>query len=248
MGIPSPLFIRPGTTEFFHPTDRTGTLTMKKNQQIELFCTNGFSHPLGIEKNSVSVSCAYEGKFRMSGRLYNLNEFTCHKYPFHSVRRRPEHCFNDAILVDIGFWVEKRFLNVLTVCHNPSTEQTYYAKYKLTPAGVAAQQGFNRPKFIQGDFFPEKDINNLYTRNRQRETISEILKSEERASELIQAKGDVFLSRGELFNRIFNYVSAHVSQCTLPSDTNQVIWLLGAILYMPLNSAAHSTTLMFHLK
>lgn len=164
---------------------------------MELFCTNGFSHPLEIEKNSVSVSCAYETKFRLNGRLYNLNEFTCHKYPFHSVQRRSERCFDDAILVDIGFRVVKRFLNVLTVCHNPSTERTHYAKYKLTPAGVAAQQGFNRPKFLQGDFFPGKDINDLYTRSRQRETISEILKSEVWANKLVEAKGDVFLSRGK---------------------------------------------------
>lgn len=170
---------------------------METSQQMELFCTNGFSHPLGIDKNLVSVTCAYETKFRVNGRLYNLADFTCHKYPSHSVQRRNGRCFNDAVLVDIGFRVAKRFLNVLTVCHNPSTEQTYYAHYKITPAGVAAQQGFNRPKFIQGDFFPGKDINDLFTRNRQRETLSEILNSETWANQLVKAKGDVFLSRGE---------------------------------------------------
>jgi hypothetical protein len=171
---------------------------MEKSQQMELFCTNGFSHPLGIEKNLVSVSCAYETKFRLSGSLYNLNEFTCHKYPFHTVQRRSNaRCFNDAVLIDIGFRVETRFLNVLTVCHNLLTEQTYFAKYKLTPASVGAQQGFNRPKFLQGDFFPGKNVNDLYTRNRQRETLSEILNSEVWANKLVESKGDVFLSRGK---------------------------------------------------
>lgn len=209
LATPPPLLIRPGTTTFFHPTDRSGILTMETSQQMELFCTNGFSHPLGIEKNLVSVSCAYERKFRVNGRLYNLNDFTCHRYPLHGVRST-KRCFNNATFVDVGFEVEGRFLDVFSVCHDPSTEQTHYAKYKLTPAGVAAQQGFNRPKFWQGDFFPGKDVNNLYTRNRQRETIAEILDSEERANKLVEAKGDVFLSRGELFalDRNFNYVSA----------------------------------------
>ena len=181
---------------------------METSQQMELFCTNGFSHPLGIEKNLVSVSCAYEKKFRVNGRLYNLKDLTCHKNPFHSVRRTSQ-CFNNASLVDIGFEVEKRFLTVFSVCHDPSNERTHYAKYKLTPAGVSAQQGFKRPKFWQGDFFPGKDVNNLYTRNRQRETIAEILDSEENANNLVDEKGDVFLSRGKyLLCYNFNYVPA----------------------------------------
>lgn len=198
LGIPQPLLIHPGSTEFFHPTNRFGVITMEKNQQMELFCTNGFSYPHGVERNLVSINCAYGSKFLLNGKLYNLNEFTCRKYPYHSARRRPtERCYNDGILVDIGFQVEERFMNVMSVCHDPSTEQTYYAKYKLTPASVAAQQGFNRPKFLQGEFFPGKDINFLYTRNQQRETIAEIISSEACAHKLVQEKGDVFLSRGK---------------------------------------------------
>jgi hypothetical protein len=170
---------------------------METSQQIELFCTNGFSHPFGIEKNLASIICAYEGKFRVNGRLYNLNDFRCHKYPYHDVRQRFQRCFNNATLVDIGFNVGGRFLKVFTICFDPFAERTHYAKYKLTPAGVAAQQGFKRPKFWQGDFFPGKDVNKLYTRNVQRETIAEILDSEERADKLVKAEGDVFLSRGE---------------------------------------------------
>lgn len=171
---------------------------MDKSQQISLFCTNGFSHPPEVGKNLVSISCAHGGKFQLSGRLYNLSEFTCRKYPFHSTRvRSTERCYNDVVLVDIGFEVGKQFVKVMTSCHNPSKEITYYTHYKLTPASVAAQQGFNRPKFAQGEFFPHKDINFLYTRSQQRETISNTVKSEARAYEFVQARGDVFLSRGE---------------------------------------------------
>lgn len=166
---------------------------------MEIFCTNGFSSPKGIERDLISVICAFGNKFEVNGRLYNFNEFTCRKYPTHTARRRPtSRCFNNGTLVDIGFEVGKRFLNVLTLCHNPSTEQTYYSKYRLSPANVAAQQGFNRPKFSQGDFFPGKDINFLYSRSQQRETLSEIIKSEMWANKLVKEKGDVFLSRGKI--------------------------------------------------
>lgn len=201
LGIPQPLYIRPGTSEFFHPSDRSGMLTMEKSQQIELFCTNGFSHPHQLERHLVSISCVRGSKFHLNGRTYNLNEFTCRKYPLHTAQRRPQRCFNDGILVDIGFRVEQRFLTVMTVCHDPSTEQTYYSQYQLTPANVAAQQGFNRPKFVKGEFFPAKDINFLYSRNQQREAISEIVKSEAWASKLVEGKGDVFLSRGKVLSK-----------------------------------------------
>lgn len=200
IGKPPPLFIHPGTSEFFHPTDRSGILTIVKSQQMELFCTNGFSSPRGIARDLVSVSCAHGSKFQLNGSLYNLNEFACRKYPFHTAQRRlGARCFNDSSLIDVGFRVDKRrFLQTMTLCHNPATEQTYYAKYQLTPASVAAQQGFNRPKFIQGEFFPGKDINFLYSRDQQRETISTIVKSDEWAAKLVQERGDVFLSRGEV--------------------------------------------------
>lgn len=165
---------------------------------MELFCTNGFSRPAGIEANSLSISCAHGSRFHLNGRLYNFNEFACRKYPFHTIQRRPQPCFNGATLFDVGFQLEKRFVKVMTSCHDMLTEQTYYTNYRLTPASVAAQQGFNRPKFIQGEFFPGKDINFLYTRNQQRDSIAETVKSEAWAQKLVQERGDVFLSRGEL--------------------------------------------------
>lgn len=199
MGSPQPLLIRPNTSSFFHPTDRSGILRLAPSQQIELFCTNGFSSPRGIEKNTLSIGCAHENRFYLDGKSNRLNEFACRKFPYFTAQRRTtERCYNDSVLVDIGFKVDKHFLQVLTACHNPSTEQTYYSRYRLTPANVAAQQGSNRPKFVQGDFFPGKDVNALFKRDRQRDAIAAALNSDERASQFVQEGGDVFLSRGEV--------------------------------------------------
>lgn len=213
LGSPQPLYLRPGTTEFFHPTDRSGIVTMEKSQQMELFCTNGFSRPPGIEANSLSISCAHGSQFRLNGRLYNFNEFACRKYPYHTVQRQATRCFNNGVLVDIGFQLEDRFVKVMTVCHDMSTEQTYYAKYRLTPASVAAQQGFNRPKFLQSEFFPGKDVNFLFGRNQQRAAIAKAVKSETWARKLVQERGDVFLSRGELPIVLIEILKLHKPGC-----------------------------------
>jgi hypothetical protein len=211
LGFPQPLYIKPNTTKIFHPTDRRGILKLAKNQKIELFCTNGFASPKGISSSSndndnstttVTLDCAHENRFTLNGRLFNFNEFSCRKYPYFSIRQRSENekCFNNSTLLDIGFEMNnnERFIVVFTICFNPILEQTYYAKYQLTPANISPQTGLNRPKFIQGDYFPGKDINSLYSRVNQREALANTLQSDEWAEELIEETGNIFLSRGEL--------------------------------------------------
>jgi hypothetical protein len=62
---PQPLLIQSGTSKFFHPTDRSGVLRMKRNDKIELFCTNGFalkstylSDIVDDNRNSVTITCS----------------------------------------------------------------------------------------------------------------------------------------------------------------------------------------------
>lgn len=86
---------------------------------------------------------------------------------------------------------------MFTVCHDPKSEQTYYAQYQLTPANAAAhQRAIKRPSFIQSDsFFPGKDINLLYSRRHQREIISEFIIGSSRDA----ADDSMFLSRGKIY-------------------------------------------------
>lgn len=204
LGAPQPLYIRPGTSRLLYPSDRSGILTLEESQQIELFCKNGFSSPRGVDGDLVSVACAYGNRFRLNSKLHTLSEFVCQSYSAHTLRRRAtSRCFNKSTIVDVGFQVGERFVQTIAICHNPATEQTYFAKYRLTPANVAAQQGFKRPQFSQSDFFPGKDINALYKRLQQRAAIAEIIKSDEQADRLVQDDSDVFLSRGKASCRGF---------------------------------------------
>lgn len=211
LGNPQPLYIKPNSTEIFHPTDHSGTLKLERSQQIELFCTNGFVSPRAIvDRNLVTLECAYENLFNMNGRSFHFNEFSCRKNPYFSVRQRKqgqdERCFNNSTFLDIGYEVNtQRFIVVFTVCFDPIKEQTYYAKYRLTPANISPQQGFNRPKFVQGDYFPGKNINDLYSRINQRQLFSDVLQSDELAEELVEETGNIFMSRGEQMEILLNF-------------------------------------------
>lgn len=55
--------------------------------------------------------------------------------------------------------------------------------------------GFPRPNFITGGFFGGKNVDGLYTRNTQRQTISGIVGSYDLASKYIEETSDVFLGK-----------------------------------------------------
>lgn len=72
---PQPLLIQSGTSKFFHPTDRSGVLSMKRNDKIELFCTNGFalastylSDIVDGKRNSVTIKCSGSDGFQIDDK------------------------------------------------------------------------------------------------------------------------------------------------------------------------------------
>lgn len=172
---------------------------MRHDDEIELFCSTGFSHPANIAGNSVRISCSDRG---------DDEDFQCRRNPYHTARRRTsERCFNNATLVDIGFEMGERFLIVLTVCHDERVQTTHYAHYRLTPGNLAAQRGIKRPSFIQSDFFPGKDINLLYGRGHQRKIIIKT----DALNDYDDEKDVVYLSRGNRIPIISFFTLPHPS-------------------------------------
>ena len=213
---PQPLFIRPGTSQFFHPSDRRGILELTANQEIELFCTDNFASPSGVSGNSIRVTCSSGTRFRFNNILYNLNEFTCQNWPTFVAQRRvtTNRCFNQGIFVDVGFQVSNRFLRVFTSCHDPRTEENYYTEYTFSPASDGQERNVERPPWAQGDFFPGKNVDLMHTRNNQRRTIATILSSTSAAARFIEEPdSDVFLARGHMA-AMTDFISANEQRAT----------------------------------
>lgn len=215
---PQPLFIRPGTESFFHPSDRRGIMEFAVNQELELFCTGSFATPSGISGQGIPirVACSSGQRFRFNGVLHNLNDFTCRTWPTYVARRRATtaRCFNQGTIVDIGFAVQTRFLRVFTSCHDPRTEENYYTEYRFTPAADGQERNVERPSWSQGDFFPGKNVDIMHTRNNQRNTIATILGSAAVAGRFIeQPDSDVFLARGHMA-AMTDFISANEQRST----------------------------------
>jgi hypothetical protein len=196
---PQPVFIRPGTTQFFHPANRLGQMQFTAGQAIELWCSGNFASPAGAS-NLISATCVSGQTFRFGSTNFNFNAFRCQTWPTFTTRRiSSPRCFNNGIFVDVGFQVTStRWLQVYRVCHDLVQEVNWYTFYRFTPISDANQRNVERPRFLQADFFPGRNVDNLYTRNRQRTTVGEILGSTAMANRFIEADpSDVFMARGK---------------------------------------------------
>lgn len=213
---PQPLYIKPGTEEFFHPANSHGFFEMTANQEIELFCSNSFATPSGVNTNLIRVSCSSGTRFLFNGISYNLNEFSCRNWPVSVAQRRPTitRCFNQGTIIDVGFQVNERFLRVYSSCHNQKTEENHYTEYQLTPITAASANNVNRPGWRQADFYPGKEVDELLTRETQRSTIASILGSTDLARDIIEdGNSNVFLARGHLA-AMTDFISANEQRST----------------------------------
>jgi hypothetical protein len=196
-----PLLIHPGTSSFFYPADSSRYIHLELGQELEIHCTDSFKVPSGVGALAMA-KCVSGNKFQVNGVDYTFSDFACMKIPYHTARKTGRTCFNNAAHAEIGFDIGTRFMRIMEVCHDENTEETYYTKYQLTPASNGYQSGFPRPLFVTGSFFNKKDVDKLYTRATQRETIAGILGSYELASKYIEETSDVYLARGHLAAKV----------------------------------------------
>jgi hypothetical protein len=128
-----PLIIKPGSSAFVYPKDRTGIVYLSDNEEIEIYCTSGFTYPDTISYSAIA-KCVDGNLFEVNNVAHSFKNFTCKSQAFHIARKTGRRCFNNAALLEIGFDLGNRFAKVLEVCHDEVTEETYYAKFQLTPA------------------------------------------------------------------------------------------------------------------
>lgn len=202
VGDPQPLFLVPNTTQFFLPVHPNGIMRLSAGDQIELFCSSHFPM-FGTNVQTVFATCVSADTFSVNGVNRQISTLTCADYPIHTARNTGRQCHGSGSrITEIGFPVRDRFFHLYDVCHNTQSSVTFYTHFWLRPGNQGFQRGFPRPPFIQYDHFPsDLNVNLMYTRNRQRQTIAGILGDQGLADDLIHPTNDYFMARGHLAAR-----------------------------------------------
>uniref|UniRef100_A0A182FVL6 DNA/RNA non-specific endonuclease domain-containing protein n=1 Tax=Anopheles albimanus TaxID=7167 RepID=A0A182FVL6_ANOAL len=219
-GPEQPLILIPTTEKFLYPLDETRKLEFTKGQPVELACREGFkAFPMIRE---ITVECESGVQFRYGGQLFSISDLSCTNYWLSSARVTQRRCYNDSVIVQVGFNLEgsNRWINVFDVCYDEKLYHTHYVLHKMTRANGGYQSGNPRPGWFQGDFYQGVNINNLYTVNKQRETLAIILGSQTRADELVQTTDNgIYMARGHIAAR---------ADFVYGTEQNATFWFLNA--------------------
>jgi hypothetical protein len=200
---PQPLLLIPGGSldghGFYLPEGADGLITLATGQKVLLACpgnTNGFSNTT-IGLRTALATCVSGTTFSVNSVSYNFSNFACKSYPFHTARYSGSICYDGTKRhIEVGFEVESDFYKLMDICFDRVLYTTLYVKANIVSGIAGFQKGFPRPSFIQDSFYPGMSVNNLYTRNTQRLTISGLLGSTQLGDEYINATSDYYLARG----------------------------------------------------
>lgn len=201
MGDPQPLYLRSDNGQFLFPQTSAGYVEVNNNESVDVYCPSGFRDRFNEHKNkTLSVYCVSGNQFRVGNVKFRFNELRCQRLPPHRTKRTNETCTNGQI-IEIGFQTEQNWLKLITVCHNFTFSSTHWVHYYQNPENQGLQQGYPRIRFIQADLYEGLNVEKLYSRYVQRQTISRILGSEKLGADLVAETGDLFMARGHMAAR-----------------------------------------------
>lgn len=191
-----PLIIYPGTKKFVFPFDKSGLIHVKRLEELELFCNFGFLTP-DTHFQTVRVKCEDNKLFSYGNQYHEFKDFQCRKSgPIDTARRKRQICYNNATMIKVDYQIDARRITLFEACFDEKIEQTYYTKYRFVPGNFENQHGVSRPSFSQGEFYLGKDIDKLFKTHRN--TVAEIVGSQELMKKYIPDGTDLYLARGHL--------------------------------------------------
>lgn len=136
-------------------------------------CGNGVSVEIGFSLDSQMTNIKKLSKNVFFYQIFFLANDSCIILCVHSFFRRRH----------------EEFYRVIDLCHDDILGHTIYAHARIFAAIDAAQTSFPRTAFRKGRFFRGIDIQKVYGRDSQRETIGRILDSDQLADLYIPETG-----------------------------------------------------------
>uniref|UniRef100_A0A1I8P1L8 DNA/RNA non-specific endonuclease domain-containing protein n=1 Tax=Stomoxys calcitrans TaxID=35570 RepID=A0A1I8P1L8_STOCA len=195
---PAPLFTPAGILDWLTPTP-TGIVELKNGQYIDMYCSNSFVSPFE-NMTKVTAQCLQGLYFLVDGIILPFHNFSCTEWPVYTARRTGRNCSGGTDLLAVGFEVQDGFLQTMDICHDEVNEVTRYVHHVLNPSSAAYQRSVARPRFIEGDFYEGKNVDQLYTKIQQNITISQILGMD--ASPYFNDSIDIYMARGHMAAKV----------------------------------------------
>lgn len=173
--VPSPLFLKPGRSEFFHPNDVKTymQIKLKKNEQIELFCDEFEGGIFPDKTQRVLLKCVSGKEFSYDNiPKIDITKLSCKNWIEKSIRDTGTNCGpkgGNGKMFEVGFNVDKRWLKIYSICLNTIKKIPIFSEVELTPFLKGNENKVKQPFFSQEsilDGFFSKPVFQIYQEKR----------------------------------------------------------------------------------
>lgn len=207
---PQPLILTDTDDPNFILPSEKDILIIPRNTSILLACP-GENNSFGDFESTqlLKATCVAGQIFLVDSRFYLFSTFKCKRLPQETIINTTFSCLGKHTKYEIGFKIENHFLKLLEVCRDESNYRNYYSKHILVKEINNRQSGYPRPPWKSGPYYPRCDIDQRYTFKFQRETLKNLLGSEE------LAKKYVYFDKG---NPVTEWQSLHRGHLTPKTD------------------------------
>ncbi|XP_047522601.1 uncharacterized protein LOC125061285 [Pieris napi] len=197
---PQPVFIRRSTNAYLHPFDNSGIVRLISGEQVIVGCPGRtIVHPRAVTTTATAtIQCSSGTQITGPGFIDGrgaFNQLTCNNHAFHEAQETSRRCYNNNVVIRVGFIVNKVFHTVYNSCFDKQRFEVLYVWMPMDASNAVHQSGVTRPSWIAGNFFPGVGANNLYTQVQQKQAIARVV-GEELANRYVTTTQ--FLARGHL--------------------------------------------------
>lgn len=200
LGQPQPVYLR--NNNYVVPTGNSGNIHLNTGEQVVVACTGSgriIQHPnIASSVATATATCVNNALVSGAGWLNGNSAFgqlTCSAHSYHDAVGTNERCFNNNLVIRIGFIVNNVFYPKYWSCFDQSRLEVLYVWYEQNTPNAVHQTGVDRPSWLAGSFFPGVAVNTMYTQVQQKATIASLV-GNELADKYVTSTQ--FLARGHL--------------------------------------------------
>ncbi|CAK1578464.1 unnamed protein product [Parnassius mnemosyne] len=177
LGQPQPVYIH--RNNYLTPKGNSGRIQLNTGEQVTIACTGSgrtIRHPnIARNVNTATATCVNNAIISGPGWLNGNGQFkqlTCSTHSLPEAVSTSERCFNNNIVIRVGYIVNNVFYPLYWSCFDQRRLEVLYVWYDQRPTNAVHQTGVERPSWSAGSFFPGVNVNNRYTQAQQKNTIA----------------------------------------------------------------------------
>ncbi|KAJ0179395.1 hypothetical protein K1T71_005107 [Dendrolimus kikuchii] len=177
LGQPQPVYIH--RNNYLEANGNSGQIRLNTGEQVLIACTGSgrvILHPQVTASTAVATATCVNNNLVSGAGWMNGNgafgQLTCSAHSNHEAQGTSSRCFNNNLVIRVGFIVNNVFYPLYWSCFDQNRLEVLYVWFPQNPPNAVFQSGVDRPSWLAGSFFPGVAVNNAYTQVSQKAMIA----------------------------------------------------------------------------